>query len=151
MNIEDLKQRIGTFEFTDFSGPVGSDIIEDAEQSIGLPFGREYRHFLEHLGSGGVESEEFIGLGGQPHLNVVQMREDLLHKTHPLPKHLIPLRGDGFGNYDCSDTSSPTENGEFAVVQWLHDGGSNQVHARLASSYFEWFSSILDMIQEQLA
>ena len=151
MSIENLKQRIRTFKFADFSEPVASTEIENAQRAIGLPFGREYQQFLEHLGSGGVDSEEFIGLGGHPHLNVVQMCEDLRHRSRPLPKHLIPLRADGFGNYDCSDTSTRTENGEFAVVRWLHDGGPDQTYERLASSYFEWFDSVLDRIQEELS
>lgn len=149
MSIEDIQQRIKSFEFTDFVGAIAPSVIDEAEQALRLPL--EYREFLQHLGSGGVESEEFIGLGGKRHLNVVQMHADLLRKSHPLPPHLIPLRGDGFGNYDCLDMSSPTENGEFAVVQWLHDGGSNQIHKRLASSYFAWFDSILNMIQKEIA
>ena len=148
MNIEDLQQRICCFELTDFSGPVTPSSIDDASRIIGLPFGREYRQFLEHLGSGSVESEEFIGLGGQPHLNVIEVRENLLRKSKPLAKYLIPLRGDGFGNYDCVNTALPTENNEFSVVQWLHDGDPNHEYQFIASSYFEWFNGVLDMLQE---
>jgi hypothetical protein len=151
MSIEDIQQRIRSFPFTDFVGPVARSVIDQAEQPLRVPLSPEYREFLQHLGSGGVESEEFIGLGGKPHLNVVQMHANLLRKSCPLPTHLILLRGDGFGNYDCLDSACPTENGEFAVVQWFHDGGPNQTHERLASSYFAWFDSILDMIQEQIA
>ena len=89
-----------------------------------------------------------IGLGGKPHLNVVQMHTDLLRKARPFPTHLIPLRGGGFGNYDCLDTLMPTANGEFAVVQWLHDADLSHPPEPLASSYFAWFNSILDMLGE---
>jgi hypothetical protein len=112
MSIEDIQQRIRSFEFTDFVDAIAPSVIHEAEQALRLPLSHEYREFLQHLGSGGVESEEFIGLGGKRHL---KMHADLLRKSHPLPPHFIPLRGDGFGNYDCLDTSSPTENGEFAA------------------------------------
>ena len=151
MSIDDLNQRIRSFEFTDFSGPIAPSLVNSAQQALGLPLSREYRQFLEHFGSGGVESEEFIGLGGKPHLDVVRLREDLLQRERPFPKHLLPVRGDGFGNYDCIDTSAPTEKGEFAVVYWLHDGGEHQTYQQLASSYFEWFNSILDRIETELS
>ena len=146
MNFESLLRRIDTFEFSQFSGPVPLELVYEAERVIALPFSPEYRQFLHKLGSGSVESEEFIGLGGLPHLDVVKVQKDLLSQRNPILRHLTPLRGDGFGNYECMDTSAPTENGEFAIVQWLHDGGANQVCERLATSYFVWFGSVLDLI-----
>lgn len=151
MNIDEITQVIGTFEFTDFVEPVGLDLIDAAESELGHPLSREYREFLNRFGCGGVESEEFIGLGGKPHLNVVQMHKDLMQRLRPLPARLIPIRADGFGNYDCIDTSISTSDGDFAVVQWIHDNGPHQVLEQLATSYFEWFVSILELIEQEEA
>ncbi len=151
MNWNELSQTIVGFENVDLSGGVTADAIEAASNSIGLPFPPEFIEFLSKAGAGGVESEEFIGLGGPAHLDVVNRTNRLRAKSSPgeFPKHLIPIRADGFGNYDCIDTSTPTRDGEFAVVQWLHDGGKEQEMQRLAEGYFEWVAGILKMIREE--
>ena len=150
MNFETIKTEIESFDFFDFTGGVEDTIINEASNAIALPFPPEYREFLKQLGAGGVSSEEFIGLGGADHINVVMIFNHLREpsKFSVFPESFIPIRSDGYGNYDCIDTKSPTSMGEFKIVAWLHDGGDNQVCEELSTSYWEWFLSILDMVRE---
>lgn len=150
MNFDVIKIEMESFEFSDFNGGVGDTTISKASNAIGLPFPPEYREFLKKLGAGGVSSEEFIGLGGADHLNVVMIYNHLREpsKFSMLPECFIPIRSDGYGNYDCIDTKNPTNKGEFKIVAWLHDGGENQICEELSTSYWEWFLSILNMVKE---
>jgi hypothetical protein len=149
MDFEAIEREIATFQDREFCGGVSESAIASASGAIGLPFPRGYREFLRRLGCGYVSSEEFIGLGGPPHLDVVR---ETLHlrehsKTSRFPDHLIPVRSDGFGNYDCIDTSRPTDAEEFEVVAWLHDGGDEQDCQELGASYFDWLLSLLMMVR----
>jgi len=150
MNWDELLQALREFEDADFSGGVDDAQIDAAAEKIGLMFPRGYRRFLHHFGSGGIESEEFIGLGGPAHLDVIERVVDLRAKPGPsvFPRTLIPVRADGFGNYDCIDTLQPTHDGEFAVVQWLHDGGNEQRMEVLGESYVDWFGSMLKLLRD---
>jgi cell wall assembly regulator SMI1 len=148
-----MKEKLASFPDTDFSGGVSGEHIEGASQAIGLPFPPQYVQFLREFGAGGVSSEEFMGLGGLQHLNVTwltnELRKDDPESTHArFPHTFIPLRHDGYGNYDCIDTTSPTRDGEFQIVEWAHDGGDEQECRVLAESYFDWLKDMLNMIRE---
>lgn len=147
MKIDALKLRLSNFEDVDFSGPVSEEEIAAAEAELGFKLPPEFRSFIAGFGCGGVGPESFLGLGGENHLDVVWMRNKLSEKTSGPPLNLIPIRSDGFGNYDCLDISKPTEHGEFLIVQWVHGSGNDQEPGMLAKSYFDWFNSILDMIE----
>ena len=100
------------------------------------------------LGCGGVDTEDFIGLGGPDYLNIVKLMPKLQDRNNKFPNNLLPLRGDGFGNYDCLAFDVPTQNSEVAIVQWNHEGSSAQVMEVLANDFEQWFESILLMIEE---
>lgn len=148
MNNEELNQRLANFETVEPSGPVSEEVIAAAEQQLGIQFPPQYRAFLSAFGSGGVDSEDFIGLGGSAHLDIVKLALRLRDKNNPLPARLLPLRSDGFGNYDCFDTNQPTSDGEYAIVQWNHEAGEDQECELLADSFDGWFESILVMIEQ---
>jgi len=147
MNINDIRERFATFTNVDLHGPVDEGVIERSEQRLGLKLPPEYRAFIKEFGCGGVESEEFVGLGGAPHLDLVALKERLGNRNKPFPVNYYPLRTDGFGNYDCLDASHPTHGGEFAIVEWRHDVAENYLSRVLASSYFDWFEQMLDLIR----
>ena len=75
----------------------GSDLDKDSSILDLLKFGAGY-----------VTSEELIELGGAKHLDVAWLARDLRSRkaatAKALPAMLIPVRADGFGNYDCIDT-----------------------------------------------
>ena len=150
MNKEELNQRLINFETVEPSGPVSEEAITSAERQLGIQFPPQYREFLSAFGSGGVDSEDFIGLGGAEHLDIVKLALRLRSRINPLPSRLLPLRGDGFGNYDCFDINQPTSGGEFAIVQWNHEAGDEQEYKPLAESFDDWFESILVMIEENV-
>jgi antitoxin YobK len=148
MNNEELNQRLAHFETVEPSGPVSESLIAAAEQQLGVQFPPQYRAFLSVFGSGGVDSEDFIGLGGPEHLDIAKLVLRLRDRNNPLPARLLPIRGDGFGNYDCFDTDQPTSQGEYAIVQWNHEAGAVQECERLYDSFDDWFESVLVMIKE---
>ncbi len=123
-------------------------MIAAAEQQLGIHFPPQYRAFLSAFGSGGVDSEDFIGLGGAEHLDVAKLALKLRNRNNSLPTRLIPLRSDGFGNYDCLDTDQQTSQGEYAIVQWNHEAGADQECELLADSFDAWFESVLVLIEQ---
>ena len=148
MKIQQIKERLTSFDDVDFAGAQSPEKIDAAEQLLGVQFPPDYRRFLLEFGCGGVDSEEFIGLGGDDHLSVVKLTKRLRDRSNRPPDNLLPVRADGFGNYDCIDFNRPAPNGEYCVVQWSHEGGIEQHHELLATSYGEWFESILQLIEE---
>lgn len=148
MNNEQLNQRLANFEIVEPSGSVSEAAIVAAEQELGIQFPPQYRAFLSAFGSGGVDSEDFIGLGGPEHLDIVKLVVRLRNRNNPLPERLLPLRSDGFGNYDCLDINRPTEQGEFSIVQWNHEAGEDQECEMLADSFDDWFESVLAVIEQ---
>jgi antitoxin YobK len=149
MDFQQIALEIETFEAREFHGGVDDSLIDRASAAIGLPFPPTYREFLRRLGCGYVSFQEFIGLGGPDHLDVVKetLQQRERSGTSRFPLHLIPVLSDGFGNYECIDTASPTDGGEFNVVNWLHDGGDEQDCEVIAESYLAWFRSVLQMIK----
>jgi len=149
MNNEELNQRLANFETVEPSGPVSEDLIATAEQQLGIQFPPQYRAFMSVFGCGGVDSEDFIGLGGPAHLDIAKLALRLRERNNPLPARLLPLRADGFGNYDCLDTNQPTADGEYAIVQWNHEAGEEDQECELLADSFDgWFESILVMIEQ---
>ncbi len=148
MNNNELNQRLATFDVVELNGPVSEAQIATAEEQLGMGFPPQYREFLSNFGSGGVDSEDFIGLNGPDYLDIVKLTSRLRARNNPLPLWLLPLRSDGFGNYDCLDLQQPTTYGEFSVVQWNHEAGENQQCEVLAQSFDTWFESVLRMIEE---
>lgn len=120
MSNEELNRRLSMFDAVEPSGPASEAQIAAAEDQLGIRFPPQYREFLSNFGSGGVDSEDFIGLNRPEHLNIVKLTSRLRARNNPLPARLLPLRGDGFGNYDCL-VQRPTTHGEFAIVQWNHE------------------------------
>lgn len=132
-----------------FSGGVPRTTVDAAESALGLRFPPSYVDFLRSHGSGFIEHHELIGLGGPRHLDVV---EETLHlrsrsKISRFPESFIPVLGDGFGNFECLDSSKPGGSGEMPVVQWLHDGGDRQQPSVLASSYDQWIRRLVEQIR----
>jgi hypothetical protein len=132
-----------------FSGGVPRSTIDAAEAAIRLRFPPSYVGFLRSHGSGFIEHHELFGLGGPRHLDVV---EETLHlrsrsKISRFPESFIPVLGDGFGNFECLDSSNTDGSGELPVVQWLHDGGDRQQPSVLASSYDQWLRRLVVQIR----
>ena len=140
-----VKQHLPAEE-VDFAGGVQEAEISSAEQALGVRFPLKFRSFLGELGCGAVDSEEFIGLGGPRHLDVVQSTNWLRERPGGFPTTLLPLRADGLGNYDCLDIGCWSGD-ECPVVEWVHDAPYAKRRV-LASDYERWFESVLQLIVE---
>jgi hypothetical protein len=130
-----------------FDGGVSEEAIHDAAMRLGVVFPPSYVDFLRRFGSGYISYQELIGLGGPPHLDVVELTSHLRERAgiSRFQRHLVPVLADGFGNYDALDTSQPGP--EVPVVQWLHDGGDDQKPPVLAGSYAEWLQRLVEDIR----
>jgi cell wall assembly regulator SMI1 len=143
MTLQDIEHELAAFTESEFSGGASEADVQEAENALGVHFPFQYRQFLLHFGSGFASSEEFVGLGGPSHLNVVWLTNKLRGREGGFPSWLIPIHTDGYGNYDCLDITRRDQNGECPVIQWLHDGGTNPSYAVLGASFNEWLITLL--------
>jgi len=149
MNFETIQERLAeSFDF-EFKGGVTALDIAQKEDFFGQKYPADYRHYLIAFGAGYVSSEEFIGIGSEKHLNADFVAERLRQasKFAVFPVNLVPVRGDGFGNYDCIDMHQSSEDTSI-VVEWIHDAPENQSCRILARGFWNWMSEILDMIEK---
>jgi hypothetical protein len=120
--------------------------VFDAEHRLKLRFPASYRSFLLEVGWAAIGHSEIYGLGPDvpPHLELVAMttseRSDV---TPALPRHLLPIQNDGFGNHFCLDTSALSAN-ECPVVFWNHELGKDQVPERISESFWAWIRDVLE-------
>lgn len=140
--------RLREFDDVKFSGPASPIAIAELRELFPDPLPGDYVSFLEVLGAGAVGSEEFVGLGGPDHLDVrrvvVRLREP--SKFVGFRDSLVPLSGDGFGNYDCIDLQLSTTETSVIVV-WRHDGVGETAPVS-AVGFWPWFVSILESIED---
>lgn len=149
MNFEHIQNLLRGLNEEEFSGGVSISSISSAEEKLGIKFPSDYVEFLTKLGSGYASSEEFLGLGGAPHLDVVEVSTQLRVPSSYsfFPSSLIPVKADGYGNYDCIDlenSSSETSR----IVLWLHDGGDNQEYEIISDNYWDWLEKEIKTVQE---
>jgi cell wall assembly regulator SMI1 len=117
----------------------------ELEMKHALP--ADYVEYLVELGCGLASSEDFFGLGGAPHLDASSARRRLREgpSSSRLPEHLIPVRPDGYGNFDCIDLARSTAE-RSTIVFWRHDRESeSQV---IGLGFWEWFSDQLELLRD---
>ena len=147
MDIESLRTDLSQIDDVDFVGGVPTEAIVLAEAELKFLFPQSYKAFLQEFGSGYVSSEGIVGLGGPKHHDVVWLTKELRGRSsNPLPCNLIPIRNDGFGNYDCIDVSKGGANGEYQIVEHLHEGESGE-NRKLADNFLDWFREILQIVR----
>lgn len=147
MNWKEIKERLKEFD-TEFAGSQSDDTLLAAENAIGQRFPSSYRTFIAEFGCGTIDSEEIIGLGGPDHLSMIKLKAILGSRSRKLPNYLLPIRADGFGNYDCIDLRKSTEDGEYEIVLWNHDDPNAENHQTIARAFLIWFDGLMDMIEE---
>lgn len=110
-------------QLADFVGPRDSDLVEAAEQALGLSFPPAYRRFVSELGAGNMASEEFYGVingdftsPGVPDGIWVTLDS----RTHAgLPESMIVVGVDGMGGSYVIDVAKAGVSGEPPVEVWL--------------------------------
>lgn len=146
MNIEQIKERLSSFDDRDLGNGASEDLINEAEQAIHARLPNSYKDFLRCYGWGGVQSIELFGLGDDVpiHLDLINIiRSERLSFSPLLPSNYIPIYNDGFGNLYCLDISA-MDNGECPVVFWDHELASSQSPEVVADNFFIWLNDLLD-------
>ena len=145
---EDLSRRllgIGSQEL----GPGATETeIEAAENDLELLISGGYRRFIRQFGWGAVGSLELYGVGAS-----VPLRHDLVRVTTSersemepaLPRHLLPVMNDGFGDLYCLDTRTTDDP---PIVLWAHEDGRDQVPDLEGETFVSWLWEMLDDLDE---
>lgn len=149
MNFENAESALDGIQERYFIGGVSRDAVSLVEKGFDLEFPADYVEYLTNLGCGFASSEDFLGLGGEPHLDVVRTYNRLReHSKHTqLPANYVPLKPDGYGNYECIDVGN-SSGGKSLIVLWLHDGGDEQKCQVIADGFWRWFTKEIESIQE---
>ena len=147
MDIGAIEHRLSQREDVDLGNGASLEEVHEAEDFFGNKFPADFREFLLRWGWASIEAEEFLGLGGAAHLNIVLAAKSLGKGGFPaeFKNFLVPARRDGYGNCDVIDNSIT---GETSVIRfWQHDKPTDPAEM-IAKGYWEWFSDVIDMIEE---
>jgi hypothetical protein len=146
-SLEEARALLAGLEDVEFGGPASASDIAELGAMFELPLPQDYREFLRTFGAGAVESEEFVGLNGPAHLDArrvtARLRQPSKHAS--FEEHLVPLSGDGGGNYDCIDLLRSTAETS-VVVTWNHAGRSGE-RPVIATGFWTWFTELLQEMQ----
>ena len=148
MNLNSAIDVLASIHEKELSEGVSREVVEEAEREFGVEFPADYVQYLTRLGCGFVSSEDFLGLGGEAHLDMVGVYKRLRKpsKHSRLPVAFVPLKPDGYGNYECIDIRRSSES-RSAVVFWRHDGGDEQVCEVISDGFWEWFVDEIESIR----
>ena len=106
----------------DFTGPIPQQVVEEAEELLGVRFPPSYRQFLLKLGCGDVAGAEFYGIVDDnlregPIPNGIWLTLDE-RETAKLPPKMVLVAFTGMGGYYALDLARVAENREAPVVMW---------------------------------
>jgi antitoxin YobK len=124
MGLRELDVALGLIaeypDLADFEGPKGSELVDNAEKTLGLVFPPSYREFLERLGAGSFGSVEVFGVirndfvsSGIPDGVWLTQRA---RKEWNLPRPMVVVYFDGATGYFAIDTSRVGVDRESPVV-----------------------------------
>lgn len=106
----------------DFDGAKSDDLIQRAEQALGLTFPPTYKQFLSRLGCGDIAGAEFYGIikddfanSGVPDAIWLTLKQ---RRMSQLPESLVLVSETGDGGYYGIDVSRKDIDGENPVVEW---------------------------------
>jgi len=144
MSMEDLEEAFELVEANDgqadFDGTKPEDLLNRAEQSLGLTFPATYRAFLSRLGCGGVTGVEFYGVikndfvnSSAPDAIWVTLDE---RRSFNLPASHIIVSSTGDGGYYAIDCSKSSGENESPVVEWW---AGPQQQREIAKDFGEFF------------
>src|SRR5688572_26339557 len=119
MGMRELRAAIGMIERDgggDFTGPIPEELVERAEELLGVRFPPTYRHFLHELGCGDVAGAEFYGIASDdllkgPIPNGIWLTLDE-RTTSGLAENMVIVGADGTGGYYALDLARAGAEGE---------------------------------------
>lgn len=149
MKFYDAKLILDDLNEQEFSGGIALELIRGIEETLNLRFPDDYVEYLAKLGCGFASSEDFLGMGGEPYLDMVRTYKRLreISKNAQLPLDFIPLKPDGYGNYECIDIARSSKD-KSLIVFWLHDGGNDQNCEVISTGFWDWFVEEVESIRE---
>lgn len=120
-NYENARRMITESEDSDFDGEKPEELVQKAEEALGLKFPPTYRRFLREFGCGDIGGKEFYGItdgnfesSSVPNAIWLTLNE---RKNGSLPDNYIIIYSDGFGNYCAIDANSKSEGNENLIVR----------------------------------
>jgi len=139
-------------ELADFVGPREPQLIEKAEQALGVIFPPTYRAFARRLGAGSFGSFEVYGVidDNFQHSTIpngiwatLRAREDW-----PLPAPMLVVYNDGMTGYLVIDSSRVGADGENPVVSWYPGRMFGRTPESVARDFGSFF---LEYIRDELS
>ena len=155
MSMNDLHKAFSIIEANeanaDFEGPKPKDLIDEAENALGLAFPPTFKEFLLRLGCGDIGGEEFYGVinsnfesSSVPDAIWLTLNE---RKVSNLPASLIIISPCGDGSFYAIDTENTDSASENPVILWT-PGGVKQDSPIIAADFGQF---ILNTIRRCLA
>ncbi|HET6385391.1 MAG TPA: SMI1/KNR4 family protein [Armatimonadota bacterium] len=141
-----MTRRKGPRGAIDHGAGVAPSVIDGAARVLGVALPQDYVEFLRVYGWASLGCNEIYGLGDDVprHLDVVRLTlSERLEAQPAMPRHLVALMNDGFGNHDCLDTSQ-LRDGRCPVVFWDHDKGPNQQPEPIAADFNTWLDELVE-------
>ena len=136
-------------EECDFVGKRSKELIEKAEDILGLKFSRIYKEFLINYGAGNYGSEEVLGV----------IDEDFKESSVPdgiwytltereeddLPMNLVVIYEEGSGELFCLDFNSLNEEKEPMVVSYMPgESNKNQKYEKIADDFGDFLLQLVE-------
>jgi antitoxin YobK len=137
---------------SDFCGPRSDELIEKAENVLGLKFPKSYRDFVKRYGAGSFRSEEILGVidDNFEHSTIpdgIWLTLDFRHSAN-LPCDKLVFYFDGGEEYFCLDFGKLNEENEPAVVGFVPNVDEINPIFEFISNDFGDF--LLEIVQREL-
>lgn len=138
-----LKLVEGHEELSHFVGPKAEQLIQRAEEALGLEFPPTYRAFLQHLGCGDIAGQEFYGITRDEFVNASVPNGIWLtldeRRTSDLPANLILIYSLGDGTYFALDAAQADDASEYPVVAWPLGAKRNDELEVISTDFGDFF------------
>lgn len=148
MKFYNKAKEIINLDITEFTGGVPEDIINNAMETLNLPFPESYKAFLADFGSGDAGGEIIFGLiedkedSGYSYDDKYDGAEDVVKITqiehrNKMPEYMVVINynDSADGLFYCLDTSK-MENGECPVVEVSGDYKNIEIVAESFGKFF---------------
>ena len=154
VRLEMIIERMRRIDSDVFPGPVSKNMIQLAEQQLGVVFPQSYCDFLEKVGAASLPFDVF-GLVSEDSATFSRDFWDVVGMTEversevepPMLHHLIPISPNGMGDHWCLDTSRFSSE-ECPVVFWNHENGADQKPNQTNPSFLDWLEEMVTLEEE---
>lgn len=141
MSRADVEKLIPQFRNIALRGSVSDAEIDAREAALGIRIPKDFRTFLSVYGAGQAGPEDYLGASLRRGDDAFMTRQDLLTpSTHaPFPERLLPVNGNGYGDYYCIDLAESGIDSS-VIVFWQHDNFVDPPEF-IANGYWSWLAN----------